>query len=241
MLQTSPFMYQLTSSDEKGVVDLTKPLFIDDVLVEIERLSDCEKRIRCNEKVIQIQELGFLDNGGVGSATWLSSIAFFAKIRTSGKLQEIVKNKTVLELGSGIGLGGISAALADATSIYLTDFDNALLPLISTNIENNQIKNAKCAFLDWTNCQEENYKSLECDVILALDCVYRNNGRLLKFAILNNLKKGGTAIIINPERDGFSDFLYMLNVHGTIQHDTIRIKYDKDETILNFIIFVKNE
>lgn len=96
-----------------------------------------------------------------------------------------VKDKRVLELGSGCGLVGISAALLGAKEVVMTDLDYAL-PLMRQNVDRNQINDEdqtiSCRECDWFNppalsslfkCDSEESNQEQCpDVILVADCVW---------------------------------------------------------------------
>jgi predicted nicotinamide N-methyase len=65
-----------------------------------------------------VEELPF-DEGGLGHSVWDSGIALSIWCTSLG--EDCVSGQRVLELGSGLGLSGISAALAGASSVTLSD------------------------------------------------------------------------------------------------------------------------
>eukprot|EP00579_Thalassiosira_antarctica_P028672 CAMPEP_0202006512 /NCGR_PEP_ID=MMETSP0905-20130828/11238_1 /ASSEMBLY_ACC=CAM_ASM_000554 /TAXON_ID=420261 /ORGANISM="Thalassiosira antarctica, Strain CCMP982" /LENGTH=186 /DNA_ID=CAMNT_0048564271 /DNA_START=329 /DNA_END=887 /DNA_ORIENTATION=- len=106
--------------------------------------------------------------------------------KVSGKETEIVRNKTVLELGSGCGLVGIASGILGANEVVMTDLPYAL-PLMRENVERNKsswkgkdlpCQRIECKECDWFqpppinilfgNANEE----VHPDVILVADCVW---------------------------------------------------------------------
>jgi hypothetical protein len=125
---------------------------------------------------LQIQELGLVD-GGVGGLCWVSS-ALAAEMLIAAATQcsssfPVLAGKTVLELGSGCGLLGLSAAHF-AMSVTLTDY----LPALVSNLEQNVFHNqdvvgdrVRVQLLDWFD--EKTWQNIsEVDVILGADLVY---------------------------------------------------------------------
>lgn len=234
MLQTSPFLIQLGNGS--GTTKLTEqPLFIDGIEVTIALDNNGERCFTCNGRSITIAELTAGAKAGTGSACWLSSIAFFATVENYN-----LHGQDLLEIGSGVGLGGLSAAMyGNVKHVDMIDKDEILKPAIQYNITNNGCLD-KATF---TNATYEdiftNNKQYEC--ILALDCVYRSNCTNVANAIVDNLQENGRAIIINPQRDGLSDFLYTLMEYGTMakMDDEISIEYSGATMSLCRYIFTK--
>ncbi len=238
MLQTSPFSFQLYNKNQLITThDISGDVLFNDVIVSILSLPS-GKRIGCSGTVYQIQELQMSGNGGVGSACWLSAVAFCSMMR---KLSNLWKDKIVLELGSGVGLGGIAISKTDAAFVVLTDNDKELEKVIKSNIiGNNSSNNTNFSHLDWNDCERESYIGKNADIIVALDCIYFQNRSILKTAILKNLKMFGTAILINPQRDGLSEFIYMMMEHGTVELKDIDVKYGENQMQLKYIQFTNS-
>jgi predicted nicotinamide N-methyase len=111
-----------------------------------------------------------------------------------------VRNKRVLELGSGCGLVGIAAAMVGAKEVVMTDLQYSL-PLMRENVLRNKSAYDKTTFLsckecDWFNPSEistlfhstsddKNNESYP-DVILVADCVWLSS---LVTPLLQTLKK----------------------------------------------------
>ncbi|XP_075639783.1 uncharacterized protein LOC142611594 [Castanea sativa] len=71
-----------------------------------------------------------------GSWLWNSSLVLSEWIATQGRLTFDFHDKTVLELGAGAGLPGLTAALLGASRVVLTDIET-LLPGLINNVEVN--------------------------------------------------------------------------------------------------------
>ena len=82
----------------------------------------------------------------------------------------------VLELGSGTGVGGLTAAAANAT-VILTDGSLAVLPLLEANVRVNQLEeNAKVRRLQWGDPTDlaaiSDGSGLELDLVIGSDLLY---------------------------------------------------------------------
>jgi hypothetical protein len=88
--------------------------------------------------------------------------------------KDLVRQRRVLELGSGCGgLGGIMSILLNASMTYLTDFPQ-VIPSLQSNVESNvpQGSNFKCIPLVWQNPKECGLTKDDVDIILGADCLY---------------------------------------------------------------------
>jgi len=97
-----------------------------------------------NEEIIIKEDL----DGGVAGSVWISCVSLCEHIIKN--YSEILKNKLIIELGSGTGLGGLALALHGAKVIF-TDLKPAL-PLIQLNIDANPnvpTHNLNIEELDW--------------------------------------------------------------------------------------------
>jgi ribosomal protein L11 methylase PrmA len=97
-----------------------------------------------------------------------------------------VKDKTVLELGAGVGLVGFAAAKLGAKEVVLSDFEAPLLEALTESVEMNRSeKTTKVRWLDWRADGASNTEKTEppdaflalekedtYDIILGSDCLY---------------------------------------------------------------------
>ena len=71
----------------------------------------------------------------------------------------------MLELGSGLGLGGAAAAQAGARRVVCTDMDDELVEMLSSTGDAYQ--------LDW--CDDESYLNERFDCVIGADVAYENS------------------------------------------------------------------
>ncbi|KAL3497679.1 hypothetical protein ACH5RR_040411 [Cinchona calisaya] len=74
-----------------------------------------------------------------GSWIWDSAIVLSHWMSTQAKLNFDFTNKTVLELGAGTGLPGLTAARLGASRVILTDIE-PLIPVLKKNVEVNGLE-----------------------------------------------------------------------------------------------------
>ncbi len=118
--------------------------------------------------------------------------------------------RRVLELGCGLGLIGIVAALQGAR-VLSTDYEAAALAFARHTARRNGCQQARFQLMDWR------YPTLRrrYDYILASDVIYeaRNFGPLA--AILRRyLARGGTAVFSEPGRVNAVPFFALVRQHG---------------------------
>ncbi|MCL7037918.1 hypothetical protein MKW94_007396 [Papaver nudicaule] len=91
---------------------------------------------------------------------------------------DIFSNKSCFEVGSGVGLVGISLAYVKASKIILTDGDLSTLANMKHNLELNQLKmqtkmsQIKCKHLPWESASEEELQGFKPDIVLGADVIY---------------------------------------------------------------------
>lgn len=134
---------------------------------------------------------------------WPSSIALAEYL-----LRKDIKDKKVLELGCGVGLVGISAALRGA-DVLMTDYDEDALWFVKQNIQKNFNQDKSdgeiiVATLDWRAPKlTETY-----DLIIGSDLLYekRNHKPILKL-IDEYINDHGEAVLTDPNRSTLDSFL----------------------------------
>lgn len=262
LLQTSPFTYQSSSKDGvEYITDVTGCYKIDgetDVYVE-SNSSDNDSRhisylVKLPQATYKLKTLCMHLNAGIGSSFWISSIAMCALIHQNPSL---VEGKSVLELGSGVGLGGIAAYANNAKRVVLTDNNQDVMENLQQNLLlNKSTRIGKPStfnsqnvieqhLLDWDYClnseylTSENYVKGPFSTIIVSDCVYRHTKDGLKSAILKNLskKEDSHVIIINPIRDGLDEFYYGLQEYGTLRLNSSNVNFKNHNIKLSTAIF----
>jgi predicted nicotinamide N-methyase len=172
-----------------------------------------------------------------------TSFPFWAKVWPSAvalssflvQYQDLIKNKTVVEIGAGIGLPSFSIA-DHVAEITITDYDVDAIDLLQKNIAHlgNQKIKAICA--DW------NYfpTSICADVVLLSDTNYATTAfESLLTLIQKFLQKGATIIIATPIRITASPFIEQLEMHIT-QRDLIELSYNGEASLIGLFVLKQN-
>ena len=117
------------------------------------------------------------------------------------KNPEIVKGKTVLELGSGTGISGLYAAKLGAKHVTLTDFIDWNIENIKKNIKENKLgRKATPRWFKWGTNLDQNW-----DVIIGSDITYPSmDFPALMEAIKTHISPGGRCILVHNDRPGFN-------------------------------------
>lgn len=147
---------------------------------------------RIHGQSLRIQEVS---NAGMGTGlnVWDGSIALakYLECRSNSNVDDIVKDKRILEVGAGTGLVGIAAAMLGAKQVVMTDLEYSL-PNLQNNIAQNQPKEENNAtteskllpveakildwfhpedFTLWSNTNTDDKRWLP-DLVLASDVVW---------------------------------------------------------------------
>ncbi len=137
---------------------------------------------------------------------WPSSIALHNMLK---KHPSLIKDKTVLEIGAGIGLPSLMMAPI-TKSIQISDYDLEAVALLKKNIEHLQLQNAEALQLDWNNVPE----NLNPEVVILSDVNYDP----IQFDTLINLidkfvNQGCTILLSTPQRIMASPFVQKLETY----------------------------
>ncbi len=134
---------------------------------------------------------------------WPSSIAMvqFLQANTSW-----VKQKTVLEIGAGLGLPSLAIA-GIVKSIEVTDYAPEAVELLEKNIQHLQLSNIKAKQLDWN----DNPDTIVADVLVLSDVNY-NPGEFdgLMHLINQCIDRGTIVLLATPHRIMASPFVNAL-------------------------------
>jgi predicted nicotinamide N-methyase len=131
--------------------------------------------------------------------------------------------RRVLELGCGLGLVGVVAALQGA-HVLCTDYEPAALAFAHYNARRNACRQVRVRLVDWRQpALQRRY-----EYILASDVVYeaRNFGPLV--ALLQRfLARGGSAVFSEPGRANAVPFFALLRQRGFIcQKELLPLEWD---------------
>ncbi len=109
----------------------------------------------------------------------------------------------VLELGCGLGVVALGAAMAGALVTATDYYDDALL-FAELNVASNSGREIATRMVDWTALPESLGKF---DVVLASDVLYEHRyAALVAETIARTLVKGGEAIVADPGRIALDEF-----------------------------------
>ena len=119
----------------------------------------------------------------LGAALWPSSLAL------AGLVDRFVEGRSVLELGSGLGLGGAAAQQAGASKVVCTDMDDELVAMLGEGAHQ----------LDWTD--DESYLGERFDCVIGADVAYEVSvvPDLVR-ATLAHVSDDGVALIVGERK-----------------------------------------
>jgi predicted nicotinamide N-methyase len=135
---------------------------------------------------------------------WPSAIALHNVLQ---KHPSLIRDKTVLELGAGIGLPALM--IADITkSIIIIDYNSEAVELLQKNIAHLQLQNAQAIQLDWNNVPE----NMKAEVMILSDVNYDpTQFETLTKLIEKFIHQGCTIILSTPQRIMASPFVLALS------------------------------
>ena len=134
---------------------------------------------------------------------WPSSIALIQFLQTKS---DLIKGKTVLEIGAGIGLPSFFIA-CKAKSIQVTDYALDAVELMHKNIAYLNLENVQTFQLDWNKVP----KGIKPEVLILSDVNYNPNEFDPLIALIKELVASGTLVILStPQRIMASPFVNAL-------------------------------
>lgn len=153
-----------------------------------------------------------------------------------------LRNKTVLELGSGTGLVGLIAGLLGDCRVWITD-QSPLLPIMQRNVALNKVdKNVTVAELNWGESIPSSIP--KPDVILAADCVYFEPAFPLLVETLDALAGEDTELLFcyKKRRKADKRFFNLLKKKFTwkdVDDDPNRVSYNREAITLTRLFKVR--
>ncbi|KAG5177574.1 putative methyltransferase-domain-containing protein, partial [Tribonema minus] len=156
-----------------------------------------------------------------GLGIWGSSLVM-ARWLTDAPMQKILKSATVVELGAGCGVAGLTAAVyTRAASVLMTDLNEATLDNLRHNVELNRTAahtpptppalqcEVQVAALDWSD--PSTYPPAgKAHVLLGCDLVYHKESVAPLIRVARKLvRPGGSLLLVSPasNRDGMKQLL----------------------------------
>jgi len=135
---------------------------------------------------------------------WPSAIALVKVIQ---KHPSLIRDKTVLELGAGIGLPSLLMA-SEAKTIQVSDYDSEAVELLRKNIAYLQLQNVQALQIDWNDLPE----NINPEVIILSDVNYDpTQFETLTKLIEKFIHQGCTIILSTPQRIMASPFVLALS------------------------------
>lgn len=129
------------------------------------------------------------------------------------------QGETVLELGAGLGLPGMVAALKGG-SVTFSDYIEESMEIISRNAARNNIKDAAYLLADWRDFQVKE----KFDWIIGSDVLYNPNLNPYVIQILeHNLAPTGHLLFAHPSRPVTKELLESLIIPLGLQEDTAKV------------------
>jgi predicted nicotinamide N-methyase len=145
-----------------------------------------------------VRDASQASDGDTGIAVWDAAV-FLAKFFESNA--RLISQRRVLELGCGLGLCGIAALHAGASSVIFTDL-GYILETTRRNIRENCIADpsAQIIELDWFNPEQSSIDWSSVDIIIASDIIWLEH--LIEPLVKTLLRATGpkTEIIISNQR-----------------------------------------
>uniref|UniRef100_H3CRR6 Eukaryotic elongation factor 2 lysine methyltransferase n=2 Tax=Tetraodon nigroviridis TaxID=99883 RepID=H3CRR6_TETNG len=146
-------------------------------VVGTEDTTECYKSylLPSGDAVSLLENVALISDGTTGLVTWEAAL-YLAEWALDH--QQTFTNRTVLELGSGVGLTGITICRSCRPSRYIfSDCHSGVLQRLRSNVKLNGLMEetpplVSMEELDWTAVTEEQIKQMEADVVLAADVVY---------------------------------------------------------------------
>jgi predicted nicotinamide N-methyase len=128
-------------------------------------------------------------------------------------------NQRVLELGCGLGVVALGAAMAGAEVTATDYYDDALL-FAALNVHTATGKSIATRMVNWVAMPEDLGKF---DVVLASDVLYEHRyAAMVADAIAKTLVRGGEAIVADPGRIALEEFLEECGDRGLANEADVR-------------------
>jgi predicted nicotinamide N-methyase len=152
---------------------------------------------------------------------WPSAQVLAREVRTMR-----LAGQRVLELGCGLGLVAIGAAMAGADVTATDYYDDAIL-FAALNVGEATGKTITARMVDWTAMPADLGRF---DVVVTSDVLYEPRyASLVAGAITATLVRGGEAIIADPGRIACEDFLNECRARGLVVSASERHPYEEGE------------
>ena len=148
---------------------------------------------------------------------------------------EYIKNKTVLELGAGLGLPGIAAA-ANAKDVCISDKSAEAIAIVEKSVLHHQLNNVSCKVIDWDIIENITIP----EVVLLSDINYEPDAFAPLLIMINHLLENSCTIILStPQRLMAKNFIEQVLVKCINQATIPVLLREKQEDISVFVLVKK--
>ena len=119
--------------------------------------------------------------------------------------QSIFNDKSIIELGCGVGLASLASAKLGASSVLATDANTEVLELAQRNIQQNNLNGIiKTTALQWGLMDATEYES-SADIVIGSDLTYNSGSWVVLAETMSTiLKTNGIVIYLTLGHSGFN-------------------------------------
>ena len=147
---------------------------------------------------------------------------------------EYIKNKTVLELGAGLGLPGIVAA-ATAKQVCISDKSAEAMAIVEKSVLHHQLNNVSCKVIEWDIIENITIP----EVVLLSDINYEPDAFAALLMMISHLLENSCTIILStPQRLMAKTFIEQVLVN-CINQATIPVLLRKKQKDISVFVLVK--
>ncbi|XP_034749396.1 protein-lysine N-methyltransferase EEF2KMT [Etheostoma cragini] len=167
------FLSELIRRQEAAGCDPLDELY--NVLAEVvgaEDTAECYKSyfLPSGDAVSLLENRALISEGTTGLVTWEAAL-YLAEWALDHR--QAFTGRTILELGSGVGLTGITICRSCSPNRYVfSDCHPRVLQKLRDNVRLNGLSEHSVEEMDWTTATEEHIGRIGADTVIAADVVY---------------------------------------------------------------------
>ncbi|XP_078126626.1 protein-lysine N-methyltransferase EEF2KMT [Sander vitreus] len=167
------FLSELIRREEAAGCDPLDELY--DVLAEVvgaEDTTECYKSylLPSGDAVSLLENVALISEGTTGLVTWEAAL-YLAEWALDHR--QAFTGRTILELGSGVGLTGITICHSCSPNRYVfSDCHPRVLQKLRDNVRLNGLSEHSVEEMDWMTATEEHIRQIGADTVIAADVVY---------------------------------------------------------------------
>ncbi|XP_054590530.2 protein-lysine N-methyltransferase EEF2KMT isoform X1 [Nothobranchius furzeri] len=185
------FLSELIKRQEAAACDPLDELY--DALAEalgVEETPECYKSyfLPSGDAISLLENVALISEGTTGLVTWEAALYLTEWVLQN---QQVFTGRSVLELGSGVGLTGIGICRSCSPNRFIfSDCHASVLQKLRENVQLNGLSeqtspSVRVDELDWTTASDETIRDIGCDTVIAADVVYDPDvaGSLVKLLV----------------------------------------------------------